>query len=126
MKKRLLRLLFLSGILLTMLTACEYDFIVPPPPTPPGDTTSFSLKIQPFFNTKCNSCHATRNPILTTGNSYNSIISGSYVIAGNPNTSELYLVCKPAGSGGIDMSMYTSPEELILIYNWIKEGAKNN
>jgi len=125
MKKRLFNFLFLTGTLLIMLTACEYTFIEPtpaPPPPPAGDTISYSQDIQPIFNAKCNNCHASVAPVLTTGNSYNSLMTGGFVVAGSPATSDLYIVCKPGGS----MSAYTSAAHLDLIYRWIYAGAKND
>jgi len=125
MKKRLLRLLFLSGTLLTMLTACEYDFIVPTPPTPKppaGDTISYSQDIQPIFNNSCTSCHGgSIAPNLLTGQSYSALVP-AYVVAGSPETSDLYIVCKPGGS----MAPHTSAADLNLIYRWIYAGAKND
>lgn len=124
MKKRFLRLLFLSGTMLSLLTACEYDYIVPTPPPPvvENDTISYAQDIQPIFNAKCNSCHASVPPVLTAGVSYNALMTGNYVVAGNPATSELYIVCKPGGS----MASYTSSEHLALISRWITAGAKND
>jgi hypothetical protein len=126
MKKRFLRFLLLSGTLLTMLTACEYDFIEPTPPVAPpptDDTISFAQDVQPFFNAKCVNCHkGSIAPDLTTGKSYTALVSGNYIVTGNPATSELYIVCKPGGS----MASYTTTEELDLLYRWIYAGAKND
>jgi len=125
MKKRFLRLLFLSGTLLTLLTACEYDYIVPTPPPPviENDTISFLSDIQPIFDAKCISCHSnSQKPLLTTGNSYNALMTGNYVVAESPETSSLYTKCKPGGS----MAPYTSSDRLLLIYRWINAGAKND
>ena len=124
MKKRLLRLLFLSGALISLLTACEYDYIIPTPPPPVilGDTISYSQDIQPIFNAKCVSCHSGVNPVLTSSVSYNSLIAGNYVVANSPTTSELYIVCKAGGS----MSSYISSDQLAMISRWITAGAKND
>jgi len=125
MKKRFLRLFFISGALLMLLSACEYDFIIPTPPPPPppaNDTISFSQDIQPIFNAKCISCHAgSIDPNLITGKSYSALVP-AYVIANSPETSDLYIVCKPGGS----MSSYTSAAHLDLIKRWIFAGAKND
>jgi hypothetical protein len=125
MKKRLLRLFFLSGALLMLLSACEYDFILPTPPPPPppaNDTISYSQDIQPFFNSECISCHAgSIAPDLTTGKSYPALVP-AFVIANSPETSELYIVCKPGGS----MTAYCSADNLELIRRWILAGAKND
>lgn len=124
MKKRLFKLLFLSGALISLLTACEYDYIIPTPPPPVivGDTISFSQDIQPIFNAKCISCHSSVNPVLTSSASYNSLTSGNFVVANSVATSELYIVCKPGGS----MSSYISSDQLLLISRWITAGAKND
>jgi hypothetical protein len=127
MKKRFLRLLFLSGTLITLLTACEYDFVVPAPPTPAppaNDTISFSEDIQPFFNSKCISCHSGNiPPTLTAGQSYAAIVP-AFVTESSPTTSELYTVCQPGGS----MTTYATitSDELNLLYRWIYAGAKND
>jgi hypothetical protein len=129
MKKRFLRLLFLSGTVLTLLTACEYEYNVPAPPTAPppaNDTISFSQDVQPFFDAKCVSCHAgSVAPNLVAGQSYGAVVP-AYVTANSPETSELYTVCAPGGSmvgyvnGGI------SSDELRLLYRWIYAGEKND
>ncbi len=125
MKKRFLRLLFLSGTLLALLTACEYDFIAPTPPPPPppaNDTISYSQDIQPFFNAKCISCHGGGiAPNLKTGLSYAQLVP-AFVVAGSPETSDLYIVCKPGGS----MATHTAAAELELMRRWILAGAKND
>ena len=127
MKKRFLRLLFLTGTVLTLLTACEYDFIEPTPPAPPpsneGDTLSYAADIQPFFTASCASCHpSVFKPDLTAANSYNALVSGGYVKNDSlPETSSLYIKCKTG-----TMAPYTTKEELDLLYNWIYFGAKNN
>jgi hypothetical protein len=126
MKKRLLRLVFATGALLTLMTACEYEFIVPtPPPTPPpaGDTISFSQDVQPVFNAHCASCHpSVYKPDLTSGKSYNALMTGNYVVANDPANSKLYTKCNTGGS----MATYMSAENLNLVYRWIYAGAKND
>ena len=128
MKKRFLRLFFLTSAVLTLLTACEYDFIVPAPralPPPAGDTISFSQDIIPFFNKSCNaSCHKTgaTAPDLSPANAYTALKTGNFVVAGEPENSDLYISCKSNGS----MAIYTNAAQLDLIYRWIYAGAKND
>ncbi len=125
MKKRLFRLLFLSGTILALLTACEYEYNTPAPPRPvppASDTISYSQDIQPFFTAKCISCHGGAiPPNLKSGQSYAAVVP-AFVTAGNSATSELYIVCKPGGS----MAIHTSASELDLLYRWIYAGAKND
>jgi hypothetical protein len=126
MKKRFLRLLFLSGTVLALLTACEYDYNAPAPPKPAppaGDTISYSQDIQPFWDAKCVSCHAgSVPPNLLPAVSYLEVVP--YLIPNNPETSELYTVCQPGGS----MAVYgkVTTVELDLLYRWIYAGAKND
>ncbi len=127
MKKRFLRLLFLSGTLLALLTACEYDYNVPAPPKPAppaNDTISYSQDVQPFFTAKCVSCHAgSLAPNLVAGQSYAAVVP-AFVTANSPETSELYTVCAPGGSM-VSYGNVTSAE-LDLLYRWIFAGAKND
>jgi hypothetical protein len=110
---------------LALLTACEYDIVVPEkaPPVIVGDTISYSQDIQPIFTAKCIQCHpSVWKPDLTGANSYNALINGDYVISEDPDNSFLYVKCKPGGS----MSTYCSAEQLALIRRWIIAGVKNN
>ena len=52
---------------------------------------------------------------------YQSLMTG-FVVAGNPDTSPLYICLQP---GGV-MANFGNTTDNALIYNWIKEGAKNN
>lgn len=113
---------------LAMLTACEYDIVVPEkiaPPPPGGDSISFAQDVIPVFNESCNaSCHKTGGiaPDLSAANAYTALMSGNYVVAEQPDNSELYTKCKP----GATMASYTSAEQLALMRRWILAGAKNN
>jgi hypothetical protein len=127
MKRSILKFAVVICASLALLTACEYDVVVPEKYVPPPiDTTvviSFAQDIQPIFNAKCISCHpSVFRPDLSAANSYNSLISGNYVVAGDPANSKLYNKCKPGGT----MENYCSSEELTLISGWIYAGAENN
>jgi len=106
--------------------ACEYATIQPdgpPPPPPPGDSTSFSLKVQPIFNQGCVGCHnGATNPDLREGKSYQSLFDNNMVVKSKPSESILYTCLQP---GGV-MVNYGNATNNAIIYNWINEGAKNN
>jgi len=126
MKKRFLHLLFLSVMLITLLTACEYDWITPEPksaaPPPESDTISYAQDIQPIFDKDCVSCHAGGiPPDLRTGKSYSALVP-DFVVAKQPENSLLYTKCAPGGS----MAPYTKSADLRLIERWINAGAKND
>jgi hypothetical protein len=128
-KKKIFNLFsVLLGIFL--LSACEYATIKPdvPPPPPPGDSTSFSLKVQPVFDSHTCAramCHnGAVAPDLRPGKSYASLVGteSHYVIPFNSAGSELYTVLLP---GGI-MASYSNTTDNTTIKYWIDEGAKNN
>jgi hypothetical protein len=126
MKKRLFRLLLVTGTFLILLTACEYDYIVPSPPEAPpsltSDTLCYTLDIQPFFDAKCAQCHpSVYKPDLTSGKSYNALISGGYVPDTIPANSMLYTKIATGSMAG-----YATDAERNLIFNWITFGAKAN
>ena len=120
---------FISILLgIFMFGACEYATIqpdVPPPPPPPGDSTSFSLKVQPIFNSNCIGCHkGSVPPDLRAGKSYENLTTAEphYVIPFSSATSELYEVLSPGGT----MASYINSADRTTIKYWIDEGAKNN
>lgn len=123
---KLINLVFvLLGIFL--FSACEYATIQPegpPPPPPPGDSTSFSLKVQPIFDQSCVTlCHnGSEDPDLRKGKSYQSLFDNNMVVKFQPESSILYTCLQP---GGVMASSGNTTNNNI-IYNWIKEGAKNN
>lgn len=117
-----------SLIGLFILASCEYAIITPdvPPPPPPGDSTSFSLKVQPIFdNLTCAraGCHnGSVAPDLRTGKSYQSLFDNDMVVPLRPDESILYTCLL---SGGV-MASYGNPTDNSTIKYWIEEGAKNN
>jgi hypothetical protein len=124
-KNKLFNLLFvLLGIFL--FGACEYATIqpdAPPPPPPPGDSTSFSLEVQPIFNNSCISCHAgSQKPDLRSGRSYQSLMDNNEVVKFNSAESHLYQILQP----GATMNKWTNTTDIATIKYWIDEGAKNN
>jgi len=126
-KLKLINLIFvLLGVFL--LGACEYAVIQPEapiPPPPPGDSTSFSLKVQPIFNNNCILCHKGNTPPdLREGKSYQSLVVAEpkFVVAGNSAASTLYTKLLPGGS----MTSYCNSADRTTIKYWIDEGAKNN
>lgn len=126
-KKHLLPVIFFfMGVFL--FTSCEYATITPdaPTPPPPGDSTSFSLKVQPIFdNLGCARamCHSGAvAPDLREGRSFQSLMDNSMVVPFKPNESILYTCLL---SNGI-MASYGNPTDNATIRYWIEEGARNN
>lgn len=102
-------------------TGCYYDKVLPPEPP---DMVSYSQNMQPFFDTKCVSCHnGTGIPLnLEASVSYAQLIFGDYVDTSNPKNSELYKEISPGG----DMEQHASDLERAMTLKWIEQGAKNN
>ena len=92
------------------------------PNSPSGQEVSFSKDILPIFQRYSDSHHSTDRVLLL--DTYNGVMQD--VVAGQPEQSKLYL--RLIGQGGPVMPPGNPlPEKLItLIYNWIKQGAKNN
>ena len=121
---KFVKYLFAVTFLVLGLAGCKYGFIWPED-IPDTDTieVSFAADIQPIFTDRCIICHnGTRNPNLTSGNSYTSLSSG-YINTNNPEESLIYK--QPIPNGGGSHLKYTQAEAA-LVLGWIKQGAKNN
>jgi hypothetical protein len=118
---------FLLVMVVLLLNACTYDFIVKEelPPVDPTVPVSFSTQIAPIFNTEtCVSCHKPggQAPDLTTANAYNSIKSMNLTNTTKPESSIIYAF---PGSSSHSWKGYTASESQ-LILTWIQQGALNN
>ncbi len=109
--------------MLTVLSACEYDFIVVDQPDP-DIPVKFSEEILPLFSSlSCVACHRTGGtpPDLSVENAYNSIVPG-LINSETPETSAIYAVPSPSGNHPAKYS----PAQAAIILQWIKQGAENN
>ena len=124
MKKLAILIIALIGLI--SWQSCQYEYFDPVDyvPPPPGDSTSFSLKVIPIFNESCVSCHKTGGiaPDLTPANAYNDLFAKNQIDVAVPENSVLY---KKMAAGG-SMNKYTKPGDPETVLQWIKEGAKNN
>jgi hypothetical protein len=133
--------LILSALLILLLSACagsvpvtEQKQILAPATSAdgspsasqstsqPGQEVSFSKDILPIFQQYSDSHHSVDSVLSLE--TYNGVMLG--VVPGQPEQSKLYL--RLIGQGGPVMPPGNPlPEKMItLIYNWIKQGAKNN
>jgi mono/diheme cytochrome c family protein len=113
---------FTVFLVLASLAACKYATIVPDVPSP-NVPVSFATDIQSIFNGGCTNCHRSggQSPNLTTGNSYQSLMTNNLVVAGNAASSVLY---QKVSIG--TMSAYCDATSAGKIKNWINQGALNN
>jgi hypothetical protein len=121
--KKLLKIVLVSSIPL-VLFSCYYDEfpeeieVVIPPET----EISFSSDITPIFVTyNCAQCHkpSGQSPDLTEGNEYNALVP-TYVTAGDPDNSRLYIQLTVNGHRSVDAT------SIAKIKKWIEDGAENN
>lgn len=90
--------------------------------TPPS-VVSLSQHLQPIFNAECIGCHASGSFMdLTTGEAFNTLISGDYVNTTNPENSKMYKTFIGDGSH----VGRTSDYNVQLILSWIGNGALDN
>lgn len=98
---------------------------------------SYKDDVNPILNQRCAACHmASGEGTQKSGfevSSYDTVMKGTkfgpVIVAGDSASSTLYRLVSgkvdksirmPHGEGGL------SPEELVVIQNWIDQGAKNN
>ena len=109
------------------LGSCYYDTFPEEDVTEPTNV-SYSEDIQPLWNSDCISCHPSiAPPDLTEANSYNSLISGGYVVKGDADASILYQSL--LGSNGVSLMPPSGQwpiESIQKVKAWINEGAENN
>ena len=124
MKKFILLIIALIGIMAWQ--SCQYEWLDPVDyvPPPPGDTTSFSLEVVPIFTESCTSCHGTGGipPDLTPANAYADLFAENMIDVATPENSVLYIKMATGGS----MNNYTKVGDPEIVLQWIKEGALNN
>lgn len=95
-------------------------------------TVSFKNDVQPIFTANCalSGCHiapnAQANLVLDSANAYTRLSHSSYVNAGNPETSVLYLNMIGSSSDPMPPTGILGKEETDKVYYWIKQGAANN
>jgi len=109
-----------------MFSSCDYDYIHPAPIILPTDSISFKSDIVPIFSNRgCLGCHGAGlvYPDLTAADAYQSLMSDPDIIKKqDPAASVLYLKI----TTGTMKDKGTSPTEVAIILQWIKEGAHNN
>lgn len=130
MKKPLVYLLIVTGIIV-FLGSCEYDFIQPepaPPPPDPTDTISFASEVVPIWdNNNCTNCHqpgGVNQLDLTAANAYSSLTSLGLYNTNDPESSRIYTFPNP--TTGEHSFKYANETEADIILQWITQGAMNN
>jgi hypothetical protein len=98
----------------------------------PAITTavSFSKDIVPILTKSCavSGCHGgTVAPNLSSATAYNALINGSFINAGTPANSEIYLWLTGKRAAAMPLGSANNPSNInALMLAWIKQGVKNN
>ena len=110
-------------IFLVCASSCYNDEVLPVEVDPITEPQSYELNIQPFFDANCVTCHkGSIPPNLSASESYNALITGSYINTATPENSLLYTKIAIGGS----MEPYATPEERAMVLAWIEQGAQDN
>ncbi len=111
------------AVALLFFASCYYEEVVPLAVEIGDDPISYELDVQPFFEAKCNACHAgSVPPDLSVEVSYNELISDNWINTEDPASSPLYLSIIEGGS----MEIYATPAERAMLLAWIEQEASNN
>jgi len=109
-----------------LFVSCAKDTVVQPQTNiPPNLKISFADTIQPIFTSNCagSNCHSgSVSPNLSSGQAYNSLISGNFINTSAPAQSTIYLYMAPGGL----MANHCTSTQADLVLAWIKQGALNN
>lgn len=118
---------FIPVIILSLLfQSCYYDELPADSGVLPTNV-SFSNDVQRIFNINCVSCHGgSQAPNLTSGNSFNALINGNYVIPSDAANSDLMKSLKGDGKALMPPSGSLNQSVIDKISQWIDEGALDN
>jgi hypothetical protein len=114
-------LLFFAAVI---LNGCYKD-IIAPEIEHPAQAVSFNKELAPMFKKNCTDvgCHVVGSHVPYLDSiplSFKNIVTANYVNIVFPKESRLYQMVYG------EMGPYTTAEEKRKIYDWIRNGAKNN
>jgi hypothetical protein len=120
-KKIIMGLLLIPGFL-----ACTHTPVIPAQPE-----VSFSKQVQPVIIANCtmSGCH---NGVSSGGEdvfslmNYSDITRRNMAIPGNAKSSRIYSAITGSGENAMPPNGAMSNDDILLIYLWIEQGAKNN
>ncbi len=138
--------LYAIGLGLALLaTSCTKDegplFVPKPVPDDPGvpiDTAYFATEVLPIFTAHCWTCHPPMAEMdLSASEAYNNLVDVTStnhapairVVPGDPDASVLWNKVTFTEEYGLGMppdGTFLSAEELVIIRDWIQQGASNN
>jgi len=111
----------LAGVLL--ISSCTHTPVIPATPV-----VTYSKNVQAILVANCtiSGCHDNSGgelfPLLT----YNDLMLRNLVVPGNAKSSRLYQSISGGGESYMPPSGSLNNDDVLLIYLWIEQGAKNN
>ena len=133
MLRKIISIIIVLAIIGTLvLTGCSKTttLVLTPPVSQDTTTISFSADIQPIFTASCalSGCHVAggKVPNLSTGVAYQSLQNGGYVVANDPDNSQLMLWLTGKKTPGMPLGNSPDPVINAKVSAWISQGAKNN
>ena len=133
MLRKITSIIIVLAIIGTLvLTGCSKTttLVLTPPVSQDTTTISFSADIQPIFTASCalSGCHVAgaKAPNLSTGVAYLSLQNGGYVVAFDPDNSQLMLWLTGKKTPGMPLGNSPDPVINAKVSAWISQGAKNN
>jgi hypothetical protein len=114
-------------LMIFILGACTHTPVVPANPA-----VSYSKQVQPVLVANCtmSGCHSTATggygeeafSLMT----YSDLIQKNMIVPGNAKSSRLYTAINGTGENSMPPNGALSNDDILLIYLWIEQGAKNN
>ncbi len=128
--KRYIPFILLAALGL-MINACYYDeeLVLPQDNEPITEDVSFRAEIQPLFDQSCVQCHGGSlniAPVLESGEAYDNLINGGYVIPLDAEASILYRSLIGDGVALMPPSAQWSNQKINTVKAWIDQGAEDN
>lgn len=121
--KRIIRYSPVLAALLWMGVSCKHPSEIPPEPA-----ISFSQQVQPIIIGNCtrSGCHGQENPEEFQLLTYDDVMANGEISPGNSDNSKLYRAITARGEDPMPPDRKLSEEDILTIYIWIQQGAKNN
>jgi hypothetical protein len=125
-------IIVLAVIGMLVLTGCSKTttLVLTPPVSQDTTTISFATDIQPIFTSSCalSGCHVAgaKAPNLSNGVAYLSLQNGGYVVAFDPDNSQLMLWLTGKKTPGMPLGNSPDPVINAKVSAWISQGALNN
>ena len=129
-KHIIISLLIVTGAVLAGIGCTKTTTVVINPGSLITTQVSFSKDVIPIFTKSCalSGCHVTGGhvPDLSTANAFQSLTTGGYFKAGDPDNSVVMLWLTGKKSPAMPLGSGPNQDIIAEVYAWINQGAQNN